>query len=84
MNSKALELLNQAQELIGKEPPSGQFDAYPRYLKATDIMEILQVSRSKARTIMYDPTFPLIKLGRSIRVEREQFFSWIRQKERSA
>jgi predicted DNA-binding transcriptional regulator AlpA len=84
MENQILELLNQAQELIGKEPPTGQFDAYPRYLKVTDIMDILQVSRSKARTIMYDPTFPLIKLGRSIRVEREQFFQWVRQKERSA
>lgn len=80
MVDQALKLLNEAATLLGKEPPPGQFDAYPQYLKAKDIADILQVSDSKALKIMHEPDFPLIRLGRSMRVEREQFFQWIRQK----
>lgn len=77
MAERLLELLNEAKDLIGKQPPTGQFDAYPRYLKATDIMEIMQVSKTKAHKMMKEHDFPLIKVGKSVRVEREQFFQWI-------
>lgn len=81
MVEKALQLLNEAKELLGKEPPTGQFDAYPRYLSTKDVMEILQVSRSKAQNIMKESDFPLIRLGKLMKVEREQFFNWVRKKQ---
>lgn len=79
MTEKLLELLNEAKDLLGKQPPAGQFDAYPTYLTCKDIQDILQVSKSKANSIMHMKGFPLIKLGKSLRVEREQFFKWLQK-----
>lgn len=77
---KALQLMNEARELLGKEPPDGQFDAYPKYLRTKDICEIMQVSVSTANRMMNEPDFPLIRFRGTKRVEREQFFRWITRK----
>lgn len=50
---------------------------YPMVLKASDIAEILRVSKPKAYEIMEDPTFPLIKMGRNKRVLRDSFMEWL-------
>lgn len=76
---KALTLLNEAKELLGKEPPAGFFSAYPYYLDAKDIMEITGYSKSKVRNMMISPDFPLMRHGKRMKVQREQFFAYLRK-----
>lgn len=78
---KALHLMNEAKELLGKEPEADQFNAYPQYLSCKDIEEIMQVSKSKANSMMKEKGFPLIRLGKIMRVERKQFFEWVQKKQ---
>lgn len=55
------------------------FTNLPEMLSAKDIMEILPVSRSGVYTLLRDPTFPTIRLGRRIIVPRDAFGEWLRQ-----
>lgn len=56
------------------------FSNYPLYLKYTDIMDIMQVSKAKAYTMMNDlmkqPGI-VFKQGKSIRVHRDRFFNYV-------
>lgn len=74
---KAIQLMNEAKELLGKEPAPGQFDAFPYYLKSSDIAEIMQISLRSAQRLMNDPSCPTIRHKRKMRVQRDQFFKWI-------
>lgn len=51
---------------------------YPDTLKAQDIASILRISVSKAYDMMEWKGFPLIRMGRSKRVNRDAFFEWIK------
>lgn len=53
---------------------------YPIVLTATEIAEILGVSKRVAYEIMDTTGFPLIKIRRSKRVNRDDFFNWLEQK----
>ncbi|KYG28134.1 helix-turn-helix domain-containing protein [Alkalihalobacillus trypoxylicola] len=50
---------------------------YPIFLKAKHIQEILGVSQRHAYEIMELKDFPLIRMGRNKRVNRDEFFSWV-------
>ncbi|ARK28742.1 helix-turn-helix domain-containing protein [Halalkalibacter krulwichiae] len=50
---------------------------YPIILKVGDIAEIIGVSDRSAYEIMERPDFPLIRIGRQKRVQREAFFGWL-------
>lgn len=50
---------------------------YPILLTVTEVSEILGVSRRVAYEIMDTPKFPLIKIRRSKRVNRDDFFAWL-------
>lgn len=52
-------------------------ETYPLILTACEISEILRISKPTAYTLMDRPEFPLIRIGRTKRVLREQFFQWI-------
>ena len=52
-------------------------DDFPLILTATDISEIIFVSKRIAYEIMERPDFPLIRIGRCKRVLREEFFYWL-------
>lgn len=53
---------------------------YPLMLTALEIANILGVSKRVAYEIMDSPEFPLIRIRRSKRVNREDFFNWLEQK----
>jgi hypothetical protein len=56
------------------------FANYPLYLKYTDIMDILQVSKAKAYTMMNEmQNIPgiVFKQGGSVRVHRDRFFNFV-------
>lgn len=56
------------------------FSNYPLYLKYTDIMDIMQVSKAKAYTMMNDlmqhPGI-VFRQGKSVRVHRDRFFQYV-------
>jgi len=52
-------------------------DIYPIILTASDISEILKVSKPTAYELMDKDDFPLIKIGRCKRVLRDEFFLWL-------
>lgn len=52
---------------------------YPLMLTAVHISEILMVSKPTAYELMEHSTFPLIRIGRTKRVQREDFFDWLSQ-----
>ncbi len=52
----------------------------PLMLTAVEISQILGVSKRVAYEIMDGSDFPLIKIRRSKRVNREDFFNWLEKK----
>jgi excisionase family DNA binding protein len=56
-----------------------KIEEYPMILTATDISEILRVSKPTAYELMEQKLFPLIRIGRSKRVLRDEFFQWLSQ-----
>ncbi|SDY22280.1 helix-turn-helix domain-containing protein [Thermoactinomyces sp. DSM 45892] len=54
-----------------------QPESYPMILTVEHVAEILEVSKRKAYEVMEYRDFPLIRLGRTKRVEREAFFQWV-------
>ena len=54
---------------------------YPMILTAVHLSEILMVSKPTAYELMEQKSFPLIKLGRSKRVLRDEFFNWLTQQQ---
>lgn len=53
---------------------------FPIMLTALEISQILGCSKRVAYEIMDDKDFPLIKVRRSKRVNRDDFFNWLEQK----
>ena len=53
-------------------------------LRASDIAEFLNVSKSRAHELMANGTLPAIRIGRSIRVSRKSLERWIREQEEKA
>ncbi|WP_044338084.1 helix-turn-helix domain-containing protein [Rossellomorea aquimaris] len=54
-----------------------KIEDYPMILKASDIAEILSVSKPTAYELMNQSDFPLIKFGRCKRVFKAEFFDWL-------
>lgn len=52
---------------------------YPILLTVSEVSKILGVSRRVAYEIMDAPKFPLIKIRRSKRVNRDDFFAWLEE-----
>lgn len=53
---------------------------FPIMLTVSEIMQILGVSKRVAYEIMDSKDFPLIRIRRSKRVNRDDFFNWLEQK----
>jgi hypothetical protein len=60
------------------------FSAYPLYLKASDIVDMLQCSRSKAYDYMHQSGLINKRLGKIARVPRDQFIMWVSGQKESA
>lgn len=50
---------------------------YPVILNVEHIQEILGVGKRRAYEIMKIEDFPVIEIGRTKRVNRDQFFQWL-------
>jgi excisionase family DNA binding protein len=53
---------------------------YPLILTADHIAEIMGVSRRIAYEMMEYKGFPLVRIGRLKRVNRDSFFNWLENK----
>lgn len=52
-------------------------DGLPKYLKAKDIAEILQISLPGAYALLNKGAFKVVRIGRSVRVPADGFFEWL-------
>lgn len=50
---------------------------YPIILTASEISQILKISKPTAYELMDREDFPLIRIGRCKRVLRDEFFFWL-------
>lgn len=65
---------------LERKPTNWNIDnEYPEYLNAKMVSKILSCSLRNAYEIMNRADFPLIQIGRTKRVKRESFFSWLDQ-----
>ncbi|PED84337.1 DNA-binding protein [Bacillus pseudomycoides] len=56
-----------------------QVKELPFALKADDVKEFLNISRSSAYALMNRKDFPTITIGKSKRVKAEDFLKWVEQ-----
>jgi excisionase family DNA binding protein len=52
---------------------------YPLILTVKDIQEILGIGKRVAYELMERKDFPMVRIGRLKRVNRDAFFEWIEQ-----
>jgi excisionase family DNA binding protein len=52
---------------------------YPLILTVKDIQEILGIGKRVAYELMERKDFPMVRIGRLKRVNRDSFFNWIEQ-----
>ncbi|GAW92488.1 helix-turn-helix domain-containing protein [Calderihabitans maritimus] len=55
----------------------------PEVMTMPDVARYLRISRSAAYELAHDPSFPAIRIGRTIRVRRDAFLHWLQRKENS-
>lgn len=58
------------EELIEKEQ-------IPMIMTALDVAKVLRISRNGAYEVMNSMGFPVIKIGKQYRVQREKFLRWL-------
>lgn len=46
-------------------------------LTIKELKEILKISRSKAYELVKMKDFPIIKIGKSIRINKDELFKWL-------
>ena len=53
------------------------YDDLPLFLNADTVAKVLGVSISSAYELMYDPGFPILKVGSRLVVPKEKFITWV-------
>lgn len=46
-------------------------------ITVTEMASLLKISRSKAYSLVKEPDFPIIKIGKSIRIIKNELFKWL-------
>ena len=46
-------------------------------LTINEVANILKISRSKAYSLIHEKDFPIIKIGKCIRVNKVELFKWL-------
>lgn len=57
------------------------YEDIPLFLDAKGIVQILGVSLTTAYTMLRDPGFPAVKIGRKRLVRKEKLFEWLQERE---
>lgn len=53
------------------------YESIPLFLDAADIMNVLGLSRTTVYSMLQEPDFPTIELGKRRIVRKEKLFEWI-------
>jgi len=56
------------------------WNSLPLMLKVKDLQRVLGISRNHAYEMVNSYNFPLVRLGRSIRIPREELRIWIEKR----
>ena len=57
------------------------FSQLPLILTPMDIKEILGISRSNAYALCHSKDFPAMRIGKLIRISKEEFIEWVKKVE---
>jgi len=49
------------------------------FLTIEEMQKLLKISRSKSYALIREAGFPKIKIGRIIRIEKNELFSWLQK-----
>ena len=52
-------------------------NALPYIMRVDDVMSLFGISRSSAYTLMHSKDFPLVCIGKSMRVLRDDLLTWL-------
>ncbi len=55
------------------------YEELPLALSAMEIASVLGISRALAFTLMHDPSFPTLFVGKRMLVPRDLFFAWMKK-----
>jgi len=53
------------------------YDELPLFLNAEQLSSVLGISRLAAYELMADKSFPSLRIGKRLLVQKEQFISWV-------
>ena len=62
-----------------KESSYRSYDELPLFLNAATVAKVLGVSPSSGYKLMYEPDFPVLKIGSRLVVPKEKFAEWVSQ-----
>lgn len=54
------------------------YEELPLALTAEDIAAVLNISRGLAFTLLHDPSFPTLHVGKRLLVPKDLFFKWMK------
>ena len=60
-----------------KESVYKTYDDLPLFLNANLVAQVLGVSPSSGYELMYEPGFPVLRVGSRMVVPKEQFIRWV-------
>ena len=60
-----------------KESVYKTYDDLPLFLNANLVAQVLGVSPSSGYELMHEPGFPVLRVGSSMVVPKEQFIRWV-------
>lgn len=60
-----------------KEPSDKNYDELPLFLNATTVAKAPGTSSSNGYELMYEPDFPVLKIGSRMVVLKEKFVEWV-------
>ena len=62
-----------------KESSYKSYDDLPLFLNSELVAKVLGVSPSSAYELMHEPDFPVLRVGSSMVVPKEQFIRWVEE-----
>ena len=62
-----------------KESEYKSYDDLPLFLNADTVGKVLGVSPASTYELMYEPDFPMLRVGSRMVVPKEQFIQWVNE-----
>ena len=55
------------------------YDKLPLFLNSETVAKVIGVSPSSGYELMHEPDFPVLRIGNSMVVPKEQFIQWVKE-----